>query len=164
MELASGSQRGSLQTRCLIMYISNTIASFRAQAQTMLAVSRSRANPPRLHPGAVRSRRSPATNIWIRSNSITGFGELVNSTATAGAITVINSTAATIVRPTSGDVVGDYRWLPNGMKVIIGGAGAQGSDLRARVLANNGSELTLDTSAATQQAAASLTYQPLSLS
>jgi hypothetical protein len=119
---------------------------------------------PTFTPGVGLQPEIPANNIWIRSNSITGFGELVNSSATAGAITVINSTAATIVRPTSGDVVGDYRWLPNGMKVIIGGAGAQGSDLRARVLANNGSELTLDTSAATQQAAASLTYQPLSLS
>ena len=62
-----------------------------------------------------------------------------------------------------GNVVDDYRWLPNGMNVIVSWAAEQGLDLRARVLANNGSDLTLDTPAATTRSAANVTYQPLSL-
>ena len=64
----------------------------------------------------------------------------------------------------SDNIIGDYRWLPVGMNVVIAGAGANGADLNGRIVANDGINLTLDTPAGSSLTAANVTCQPLILS
>jgi hypothetical protein len=96
---------------------------------------------------------------WYVTAPKLGYGSL-NTAVIVTVATVAGSANATIIS----NVTGDYRWLPMGMNVIIAGAGARGGELHARILANNGTDLTLDTPAGARQGAANVTYQTLTLS
>jgi hypothetical protein len=94
-----------------------------------------------------------------------GYASL-NQATIVKASTVDDSVTAKIVCNVKicDNITGDYRWLPVGMNVVIAAAGNGGADLRARVLANDGNKLMLDTPAGTSQNAANVTYEPLTLS
>lgn len=103
---------------------------------------------------------------WVVSSPKIGYGSLDTTTIVVKVSMESGSTVATIAATFAQDstVKGDLRWLPPGMNVIIAGAGPSGSDLSARVLTNNGSvRMLLSTSAITEVANASVTYQGLTL-
>lgn len=52
-----------------------------------------------------------------------------------------------------------YHWLPPGANISIAGAGVAGATLNAKVLANDGTNVTLDTAASTSVTGANVTYQ-----
>lgn len=98
---------------------------------------------------------------WYVTEPKVGFGSL-NAAVVVTVATLAGSTNVTIIA----NVAGDYRWLPVGMNVVIAGAGINGADLHARIMANDGTNLTLDKMAETSLGganAANVTYQPLTL-
>lgn len=95
---------------------------------------------------------------WIVSSPKIGYGSLITDNIVS-VTTVSNSNEISI----SSNLTGDFTWLPEGMNIIIAGAGADGGNLSARIMKNNKTSLVLDVNAATAVSGANLTYQGLTL-
>lgn len=96
---------------------------------------------------------------WYATNPKIGYASL-NTAVVVTADIEKDSMIATIVS----NGTGAYWALPPGMNIKIVGAGAEGADLNARILKNDGTNLTLDTAASTTVSGAELKFQPLTIS
>ncbi|NNU89754.1 glycosyl hydrolase family 28-related protein [Anoxybacillus sp. CHMUD] len=96
-------------------------------------------------------------NTFVVSSPKIGYG-CVDTTVVP---VTVNATAGSNIATIASNVTGDYRWLPVGMNITIAGAGASGADLNARILENDGTNLTLDTTIGTTVSGANVNYQGL---
>lgn len=88
-----------------------------------------------------------------------GYSSFDTSTTLATVAITHGTNVATLATPANLN----WRRIPEGANITIAGAGIAGGDLHARVVANNGLTLTLDTNASTDQAAAACTFQASAL-
>jgi hypothetical protein len=95
---------------------------------------------------------------WYVSAPKIGFGSLYTNS-----IVTVDIESGSKVATIKLDVNGAYWALPEGMNVSIAGAGVAGVALTARIIRNDGTNITLDTAASTTVVGANLTYQSLTL-
>ena len=95
---------------------------------------------------------------WYVSSPTVGIGSQITDV-----IVTVNMTAGSNVATIASNVTRSWNDLPPGMNVSIAGAGPSGGALNARIVDNDGTNLTLDAPASTTVSGANLTYQGLTL-